>query len=185
MKHVPDESGVYAIRNTVNMKVYVGSASKSLRKRLTVHRQHLRGGYHFNRHLQRAWSKYGEGAFEFVVLVLCSPENCVRTEQIYITVMNAANKLHGYNARPRAESTLGMKQSDEAKAKISKAGRRRYESAEERAKTGECSRTAWEDPESRAKRIATRWPEKRPAVQFASLEVKSERLHQANPRRLH
>ena len=59
--------GIYKLINVVNSKFYVGSAV-SLRKRKARHFSELRHGKHNNRHLQRAWDKYGEQAFIFVVV---------------------------------------------------------------------------------------------------------------------
>lgn len=56
--------GVYAICNEVDGRCYYGS-SINMNKRLSVHKSSLRGGYHCNAHLQRAWNKYGEDAFSF------------------------------------------------------------------------------------------------------------------------
>src|SRR5512147_1108046 len=67
-----DAKGVYLIRNTVSGAVYVGSTGSSFRQRWHEHRSALRRGVHANIHLQRSWLKYGEGAFIFEILVVCS-----------------------------------------------------------------------------------------------------------------
>ena len=61
------KSGIYKIINVVNNKFYVGSAV-DLRRRKTRHFSELRTGKHKNRHLQAAWSKYGEKSFTFVIV---------------------------------------------------------------------------------------------------------------------
>lgn len=61
--------GIYKIINAANDKFYIGSAV-SLRKRKARHFSELRHGKHNNRHLQRAWDKYGEQVFVFVVVEL-------------------------------------------------------------------------------------------------------------------
>lgn len=67
--HNPESGkcGVYAIRNTLNGKAYFGSTTDWYRRRYT-HRRELRLGKHHCQHLQRAWNKYREDAFEFVWL---------------------------------------------------------------------------------------------------------------------
>ena len=61
--------GIYAIRNLVTQKKYVGSAV-CVSKRVDQHIRSLRRGRHHSIKLQRAWDKYGAAAFEFVVLAI-------------------------------------------------------------------------------------------------------------------
>lgn len=63
--------GIYEIRNKVTGKYYVGRA-KHFKTRFNRHRYELRHGRHHCLHLQRAWNKYGEANFEFVVVQECS-----------------------------------------------------------------------------------------------------------------
>ncbi|OYV74785.1 MAG: hypothetical protein B7Z66_15325 [Chromatiales bacterium 21-64-14] len=58
--------GIYLITNTVTGVVYVGQAI-NIRKRWDVHRSTLSSGTHRNCYLQRAWAKYGAGAFSFSI----------------------------------------------------------------------------------------------------------------------
>lgn len=57
-------SGIYAIVNTINGKVYIGS-SKSVEGRCNGHFRDLRNHKHYNVKLQRAWNKYGEQSFSY------------------------------------------------------------------------------------------------------------------------
>jgi group I intron endonuclease len=63
-------SGIYKWINKVNGKYYVGSSMDILSNvgRKTNHLYMLRGKYHNNEHFQRAWNKYGEENFEFIVI---------------------------------------------------------------------------------------------------------------------
>lgn len=130
--HTEHESGVYEIRNDVTGKVYIGSA-KRFNFRWNTHRSFLRKGNHHSRHLQAAWNKYGESAFSFNKLVVCSVANLITYEQIIIDGYKAANREFGYNARPTAESVLGFKHSAESLKKMSLANTGRKVSAETRA----------------------------------------------------
>lgn len=111
------KTGIYEIRNVVNGKVYIGSA-KNFSLRWNTHRSFLSKGTHHSPHLQAAWSKYGEHSFEFKKLLVCAPENLIMYEQIMMDGHKAADRKHGYNARPLAESMLGYKYSAETKAKM-------------------------------------------------------------------
>lgn len=109
------KAGCYLIRNTISGRVYVGSTSKSLRRRAYNHRIELRQGIHPNIHLQRSWRKYGENAFEFVVLEECEPERCFELEQWWMDLHDAYR--NGYNRCPNAGSWAGRKHSEESKRK--------------------------------------------------------------------
>ena len=102
-------TGVYAIVNLTNEKLYVGSAARSFEYRWFKHRNDLRRGVHHSIHLQRAWDKSGESNFNFVVIETCSPEECLKREQYYLDLYQAANAEFGYNLCPIAGSNLGRK----------------------------------------------------------------------------
>lgn len=114
-------SGIYAIRNKINGKVYIGSAVKTA-NRLSYHRSFLSREKHANSKLQRAWNRYGAGAFEFVVVEsVAKHEDLIGREQYWIDELNAVDA--GYNIRRIAQSNLGLKASPEARANMSKAQR--------------------------------------------------------------
>ena len=119
-------SCVYAIVNLRNGKRYIGSAS-NFRKRITLHRFHLRRGTHDNRHLQSAWNKYGEDAFIFGVVEEIPIEQMIDREQalldaaqphVYNTGKVAAAPMLG---RTHKAGMTGKKHSEQSKAKMRKA----------------------------------------------------------------
>lgn len=65
-------SGIYAIINILNGDMYIGS-SIHLYKRYLTHQRLLRKQKHHSIHMQRAWNKYKECAFVFVILLKCEP----------------------------------------------------------------------------------------------------------------
>lgn len=75
--------GIYAITNLVNGRVYIGS-SKNIHHRWITHKCTLRGNKHVNAHLQSAWNKYGEDAFEFSIVKEVPYENLGTEEQTCI-----------------------------------------------------------------------------------------------------
>lgn len=113
MKLFPDIPGIYAIINRINGKQYIGS-TVNINKRLIEHRYGLNANRHFNQHLQRAWNKYGEEAFEFKVLKTCLINELLDIEQDWID-----NEENLYNICPSAHSTLGRELTEEHKKKIS------------------------------------------------------------------
>jgi group I intron endonuclease len=102
-------AGIYQIKNLINGKIYIGS-SVNIQVRWWTHKSRLRRGIHGNPHLQSAWNKYGEDAFEFSILEIVEKrEDAVILEQDYLDMF-----LPEYNVVQRAEATnLGRKFSEE------------------------------------------------------------------------
>ncbi len=80
--------GIYQIKNIINNKSYIGHSAE-LEIRLETHRNRLKANTHVNIHLQRAWNKYGEGAFKFNILEITN--NLLIREQYYIDEMGDYN----------------------------------------------------------------------------------------------
>jgi len=128
------KSGVYCILNTINGKRYIGSAARCFKGRLADHKLRLKSKTHANRYLQNAWNKYGEKAFQFMVITGCCPSLCIEIEQQYIDLYNSSNSKFGYNICPRAGSRLGTKLSPEVCAKFSIISKEKMNRPEVRAK---------------------------------------------------
>lgn len=111
--------GVYSILNSINGKIYVGSAI-ILHRRLVDHIYFLNLGKHHSILLQRAWNKYGEEAFSFYVLEYCNKDQVVDREQYWIDLTNCADPECGYNISPTAGNCLGVRHSEEVKLARSK-----------------------------------------------------------------
>lgn len=109
------KTGVYAIKNRLNGKVYVGSASLKFTIRTEYHRSRLRKGIHENIYLQRAWNKYGAKSFVFVILEKCSPNDCLKREQYWMDFYRSYERSNGYNICPTAGSMRGTKWTEERK----------------------------------------------------------------------
>jgi group I intron endonuclease len=77
-------SGIYKIVNKINGKYYIGSA-KDVYDRWSDHKKDLKKTRHHNRHLQRAWDKYGRENFELVIVETCAPEALLDREQEHLT----------------------------------------------------------------------------------------------------
>lgn len=111
-----DKIGIYVIINKVNGKKYVGS-SKNVRKRRNRHFSELRRNTHKNRKLQNSFNKYGEDNFEFKLLEEVTDKNeLIIREQFFIDKLKP--KL---NINLIANSSLGVKRSEETKEKIRQA----------------------------------------------------------------
>ncbi len=156
------KSGVYLITNTVNGKVYVGSAAKNIKCRWINHRKSLRGGRHSNAHLQSAWNKYEECKFEFTILINCVSDDCIRYEQFFINKYNAADPTFGYNISPTAGNCLGVVHTVETRKKMSDAHKGVKKTPEHTAKVAAANRGMKRSTESRAKMSAAKKGKKMP-----------------------
>ncbi len=108
-------SGIYCILNIKNRKTYIGSAVV-LKRRWRQHKNALNAAKHFNRKLQRAWNKYGEENFEFLILEICNIDLLINKEQIWIDKFDSCK--NGYNCRAIAEANRGSKLSRLHKKRI-------------------------------------------------------------------
>lgn len=166
-------TGVYAIRNSANGKQYIGSAAKSFHDRWWRHRSLLRRTKHDNKHLQRAWDKYGPDAFTFRILVICEPSDCLHYEQLLIDAERSSEQRHGYNIRPHAQSNIGIifgPPSEQTRKKIGDAHRGKKISAETRAKLRAANLGRKHTAATRAKMSATRTGKKFSKERLAKID---------------
>lgn len=105
-------SGIYKILNTVNCKLYVGSAV-NIENRWKLHRNQLKRNVHKNKHLQASFNKYGEQYFVFEVIEYCEKDKLIEREQVYIDWFKPQ-----YNVCKIAGSLLGFRHSEETKEKF-------------------------------------------------------------------
>lgn len=90
------KSGIYGIRNMIDGKWYIGQ-STDIDNRKQRHFCALKGGYHFNKHLQMSFIKYGINNFEFRILEE-TPESMLDIrERAWITYFESRNDKKGYN----------------------------------------------------------------------------------------
>lgn len=111
------KQGVYRITNKIDGKTYYGSASISFNKRWREHRRDLRKNKHGNRYLQNAWNKYGANNFEFVIILVCAPKDCLYYEQLFLDKYFDSG-VNCYNLCPTANSFLGYKRSDKERSNM-------------------------------------------------------------------
>ena len=91
------KSAVWCVRHKESGKVYVGSSLHAAVE-LLAQRRALIEKRHESRHLQNAWNKYGEAAFEFTVLYNTTADDLKKAEEDFIRSLNATDPKHGYNS---------------------------------------------------------------------------------------
>lgn len=110
--NIPEEfarsSGIYVIRNSINDKVYVGSAMQ-FRKRFNVHTSNLRKNIHHSPLLQNFVDKYGIDKLSFNIMLVCDYDKEViyRHEQNFIDLLEACNREKGFNISTTAQGGNG------------------------------------------------------------------------------
>lgn len=118
------KNGIYKIINELNGKIYIGSTfcSGGFKRRWTVHKSSLKNNRHPNKHLQHSWNKYGD-IFNFEIIeIIDKKEILIEREQYFIDFFKSFDDKIGYNiSRVASAPMLGLKHTDEAKKKISKA----------------------------------------------------------------
>lgn len=117
--------GIYGIRNKINSKIYVGKTQNNFGDRRDCHWASLRGGYGVNPHLQRAWNKYGEENFEFIILHNCDSEleDINELEIKYIKKYKDAGKSYNISDGGDGGQLFGKHMSEETKRKIGEKNR--------------------------------------------------------------
>ena len=89
-------TGIYAITNKHNKKVYVGK-SKDIMQRWSAHERALQKHCHHSIKLQSDFDHYGGiEAFEFSIIEICPASELNDKEQYYITKFDSIN--NGYNS---------------------------------------------------------------------------------------
>ena len=117
-KELKNKSGIYQIRNLVNNKIYIGSAT-NLRKRLNTHINKLKTNIHENKKLQNAFNKYGERNFTLEIIEFVEDKSkLLEHEQYWMNRFNVVKD--GYNIQPIAGNSLGRIVTQETREKMSK-----------------------------------------------------------------
>lgn len=118
---------VYIIKNIQNGKVYVGS-TKNATQRWTAHKNQLRNNRHKNVILQNSWNKHGEDAFVFEVIEDNIDLHFYKAhEQFAIWRYDSCNRSKGYNLQEQVGTGLGLKHTEETKARMSEIAQNRPE----------------------------------------------------------
>lgn len=120
-----ERPGVYVIENLMNNKIYIGSSTMKVIKRIGHHISMLRVNKHKNAHLQHAFNKYGETSFCASIIENTDKSTTLEREQYWI---NQHNFDDLYNINPLASGTPNM--SKETILKRAETMKRKYASGE-------------------------------------------------------
>lgn len=110
-------SGIYALKSTIDSRIYIGS-SNNLYKRINGHKRALLRGIHPNKYLQRFYDKYGENSL-VVEIIEVSNLNLLVLEKKYIDLYDSGNNNKGFNIDLNPIERNQIPCSDETKKKMS------------------------------------------------------------------
>lgn len=109
------KSGIYKIQSKIKSeRIYIGSAV-NITQRWYCHLSSLRLNKHANKKLQSHYNKYGECDLSFSILICCDKDDLIKHEQYFIDAYNP-----WFNNTLTAGSNMGLKWTEESKAKIRK-----------------------------------------------------------------
>lgn len=109
---------IYAIENKLNHKMYVGMTN-NYKKRIEYHLYELRHNKHHSKKLQRAFNKYGEENFEFLVLLETDKmEGLELKEKEFIKKFDTYK--NGYNCSEGGEKLPNYKQPEKTRKALLK-----------------------------------------------------------------
>ena len=128
-------TGIYQITNKINGNCYIGQ-SIDLSSREYTHFWKLENNKHDNRHLQRAYKKYGKDNFVFSVLLYCEPFELTRYEQGLVDSRNPEYNI----CRECVDSKKGVNHSEESKRKMSESHKGKELSEEHKFKLSEANK---------------------------------------------
>jgi group I intron endonuclease len=104
-----NESGIYKISNSINDKIYIGSAV-NLSARFRRHKHHLLKNNHHSPILQSHVNKYGIETLSFELIETCDKSELLTKEQQYLTELQPVFNI----CLSVKNSRLGIKMPEEA-----------------------------------------------------------------------
>lgn len=115
---------IYEVYNTKNGKSYIGLTTNNLDTRKSQHLRSAKAGS--NSHFHKALRKYGESAFEWGVVMICSSRESLCKKEMLVISLYEPEQL--YNKSLGGEhSAFGMRHTEEVKAVCSEHAKRRWD----------------------------------------------------------
>lgn len=119
-----DKSGLYIIESEIDSKVYIGQTKQKFKKRYYHHAWKLKQGSHDNKHLQKAFNKYGENNFTFKILMEINDHSKLNeNEVIQIDLYRSLGGCYNMQAGGQV-SNIGI-MSEEGRKSVSEKNRAR------------------------------------------------------------
>lgn len=105
-----EKAVVYALRNSVTKRVYVGRTTKSFETRIKQHFQDLKGHRHSVEDLQEDYDRYGRESFDAEVLGRFEDTfEGSRMEAVFMEILRTHDRRFGYNYKDKKGTGYGAK----------------------------------------------------------------------------
>lgn len=136
--------GTYKIVNKLDSKMYYGS-SEDVYDRIKRHKKDLRKNIHHNIYLQRAFNKYGETNFDFLLDIVCQTVPEARNEEQ--NVLDTHPNLYNIGLMASGGDNLSNHPNrEEIINRITESVRKRYENMTENEKKEKYGRPGDKNP---------------------------------------
>lgn len=122
IQNIEGRSGIYIISNTIDSRIYIGSAT-SFRHRFAVHKRTIKEVKHGNPKLMAFANKYGIDKLIFTATFACPIEDLLKYEQEYLDKHQPFGD-NGFNIVKTAGSPIGYKHTEGAKEKMKRRPKR-------------------------------------------------------------
>lgn len=131
-----DKLGVYCIKNTLDDRMYIGSASKGFETRRKIHLEELKKNRHWNIYLQNFVNKYGIDKLKFEILEIVEDfDKVIEREQFYLDKYWDMGLLFNIaRIAGKGPDVTGRTHTEDAKKKMSLANKGKHHSEETKKK---------------------------------------------------
>ena len=130
---------VYAHKNKINKKIYIGITGQKPERRWRNGQGYKTSTYFYN-----AIQKYGWDNFEHIILQFnLTQQEAEEKEKYYIQKYNTLNDTYGYNIKKGGKLNQGL--SKQGRKKISQSSKKNWQNPEFKQKQSQKAKKQWQD----------------------------------------
>lgn len=160
--HLKNRSGIYALRNVLNNKVYVGKTKDPYRRCYQyLYDFREKRGDQINEYLMRSMVRHGLENFEMFMLEFCDKEMLAERELFWMDELQSCHRNFGYNLR--RDSSSGMETHENTSRKISNRLRQEWKDGKRKTHAQKMKNSWANDPDRKVSQsklfssLKTKW----------------------------
>ena len=139
MRQINKNWVVYAHKNKINKKIYIGITGQKPERRWRNGQGYKTSTYFYN-----AIQKYGWDNFEHIILQFnLTQQEAEEKEKYYIQKYNTLNDTYGYNIKKGGKLNQGL--SKQGREKISQSSKKNWQNPEFKQKQSQKAKKQWQD----------------------------------------